>query len=69
MLYGNIGTPVRIEFTVIGAAANEAARIESLCKMLDTDLLVSERIVRHLPGEWKHALRSVGERIALFTLP
>ena len=29
VLYGNIGTSSRIEFTVIGAAANEAARIES----------------------------------------
>jgi adenylate cyclase len=73
VLYGNIGTPTRIEFTVIGAAANEAARIESLCKSLDTSLLLSEQVVRHLPGSWKplgrHALRGVGEPVALFTLP
>jgi len=73
VLYGNIGTPTRIEFTVIGAAANEAARIESLCKSLDTRLVVSEQVVRHLPGTWKplgrHALRGVGEPVALFTLP
>ena len=72
VLYGNIGTPTRIEFTVIGAAANEAARIESLCKSLDTSLLMSEEVVRHLPGSWKslgrHALRGVGEPVALFTL-
>jgi adenylate cyclase len=58
---------------VIGAAANEAARIESLCKSLDTSLVVSEQVVRHLPGTWKplgrHALRGVGEPVALFTLP
>ncbi|MGH8726035.1 MAG: adenylate/guanylate cyclase domain-containing protein, partial [Burkholderiales bacterium] len=30
VLYGNMGTPTRIEFTVVGAAANEAARIEAL---------------------------------------
>ncbi|MCD6044339.1 MAG: hypothetical protein K0R40_3942, partial [Burkholderiales bacterium] len=73
VLYGNIGTPTRIEFTVIGAAANEAARIESLCKSLDASLVVSEQVVRHLPGTWKplgrHALRGVGEPVALFTLP
>ncbi len=73
VLYGNIGTPTRIEFTVIGAAANEAARIESLCKSLDASLLMSEEVVRHLPGRWKplgrHALRGVGEPVALFTLP
>ena len=73
VMYGNIGTPTRIEFTVIGAAANEAARIESLCKTLDTSLVMSEQVVRHLPGCWKplgrHALRGVGEAVALFTLP
>ena len=73
VLYGNIGTPTRIEFTVIGAAANEAARIESLCKALETSLLLSEAVVRHLPGRWKplgrHALRGVGDEIELYTLP
>jgi adenylate cyclase len=73
VLYGNIGTPTRIEFTVIGAAANEAARIESLCKALDTSLIVSESVVRQLPGQWRslgsHALRGVGSEIELYTLP
>ena len=40
--YGNIGIPERLEFTVIGAAANEAARIESLTKEVDHRVLVSE---------------------------
>jgi adenylate cyclase len=72
LMYGNIGTPTRIEFTVIGAAANEAARIEALCKQLKVDLLLSQRVVQHLPGEYtslgKHALRGIGEPIELFTL-
>jgi adenylate cyclase len=73
LTYGNIGTPTRIEFTVIGAAANEAARIESLCKHLEVDLLVSERVARELPGGWRslgnHTLRGVGDKMELFTLP
>jgi adenylate cyclase len=73
LTYGNIGTPSRIEFTVIGAAANEAARIESLCKHLEVDLLVSERVARELPGGWRslgsHTLRGVGDKMELFTLP
>jgi adenylate cyclase len=72
VLYGNIGTPSRIEFTVIGAAANEAARIEALCKTLKADFIVSEQFARHLPGEWKplgrHALRGVGNEVELFTV-
>jgi adenylate cyclase len=72
LTYGNIGTPTRIEFTVIGAAANEAARIESQCKVLNVDLLVSERVARALPGAWRslgnHTLRGVGDKMELFTL-
>jgi adenylate cyclase len=71
VLYGNIGTPTRIEFTVIGAAANEAARIESLCKTLGVPLLLSEPVARHVPGcrsLGQHQLRGVGEPIELFTL-
>ena len=72
VLYGNIGTPTRIEFTVIGAAANEAARIEALCKTLGVDLVISEQVARHLPGSarslGRHTLRGVGEPIELFTV-
>ena len=72
LTYGNIGTPTRIEFTVIGAAANEAARIEALCKVLQVDLLVSERVARVLPQPWRslglHTLRGVGDKMELFTL-
>ena len=72
--YGNIGTPTRIEFTVIGAAANEAARIESLCKVLGVNVLVSERVAQALPhSSWRslgnHTLRGVGDKMELFTLP
>jgi adenylate cyclase len=72
VLYGNVGTPSRIEFTVIGAAANEAARIEALCKDLDTPLIVSEAAARHLSAPLRtigrHRLRGVGESVELFTL-
>ena len=70
VMYGNIGTPERIEFSVIGAAANEAARIEGMTKRLGVNFLISEDVVRHLNGEWhslgKHALRGVGDEIDLF---
>lgn len=71
VLYGNIGTPTRIEFTVIGAAANEAARIEGLCKTLKVDVAVSENVARHLASRLRslglHALRGVGAPIEIFT--
>jgi adenylate cyclase len=71
VLYGNIGTPTRLEFTVIGAAANEAARIESLCKVLNEPLLVSAPVARHLSGcrsLGPQPLRGVAEPMELFGL-
>ena len=72
VLYGNIGTPERLEFSVIGAAANEAARIEAMSKTLGTPLVTSQAFARHLPGRLRslgrHALRGVGAEQELFTL-
>jgi adenylate cyclase len=72
VLYGNVGTPSRIEFTVVGAAANEAARIEALSKDLGTPLVVSAAVARHLScplrSLGRHPLRGVGETVELFTL-
>ena len=72
--YGNIGTADRLEFTVVGAAANEAARIEGLCKEIKTDVLVSAAFAERLSGDrfvsvGRHALRGVDGEVELFTLP
>jgi adenylate cyclase len=48
--YGNIGGRSRLDFTVIGAAVNEACRIESMCKDLDCPLLMSAQFAQHLKG-------------------
>ncbi len=73
VIYGNIGTPDRIEFTVIGAATNKAARIEGMCKNLGVNFVLSSEVRKHLKGDWQslsnHALRGVGEEIKVFTLP
>ncbi|MBT3358882.1 MAG: adenylate/guanylate cyclase domain-containing protein [Rhodospirillales bacterium] len=72
VMYGNIGVPARLEFSVIGAAANEAARIESMCKTLDRQLLISADLARVLPENWismgLHTLRGVGAAQEIFTL-
>ena len=62
VLYGNIGTPQRIEFTVIGKAANEAARIESHCKTLNQTILVSDTFAGFLDHPWQsHGLFELKE--------
>lgn len=42
---GQIGTPSRLEYTVIGDAVNEAARLTELAKRVDGHILASEQTV------------------------
>ncbi len=46
VLYGNVGAQDRLDFTVIGPAVNEAARIEKACDALGRHILASERFAR-----------------------
>ena len=48
VLYGNIGSKTRIDFTVLGQAVNTAARIEGLCSQFDTPVLFSEDFANRL---------------------
>ncbi len=52
--YGNIGTPTRLEFSVIGPVANEVARLESLTKDFNKSVIVSESFSKLLPLEWEN---------------
>jgi len=45
VMYGNIGSKTRLDFTVIGPAVNLTARIEALCGKLGRPLLVSADFV------------------------
>ena len=40
-MYGNVGTDERLDFTVIGRAVNEAARLQGLTKQLGHSVLAS----------------------------
>lgn len=46
--YGNIGAAGRLDFTAIGPAVNEAARLEALCAVVDEPLLVSAAVAELL---------------------
>ncbi len=48
---GNLGGNIRVKYSVIGDSVNVAARLEALNKELDTDILVSEQVYRHLPSD------------------
>lgn len=44
VVYGNIGTARRLDFTVVGPAVNEVSRMEALGKGLGRELLLSDSI-------------------------
>jgi adenylate cyclase len=45
VLYGNIGSDTRLDFTVIGPAVNLTARVESMCRQLGRSVLLSSDFV------------------------
>jgi adenylate cyclase len=75
VLYGNVGATDRLDFTVIGPAVNEVARIEALCEPLGRAVLVSAEFVAAAAGAngsltslGRHALRGVRESKEIFAL-
>jgi len=76
VLYGNIGSQYRLDFTVVGPAVNEVARIASMCRSVDRALLVSQDFRAATPAPecetlvsvGRFALRGVGRAQELFTL-
>ena len=57
--YGNIGTARRLDFTVIGQAVNEVARMESLCGQLREPILISRPLAALLAAN-QTRLRPLG---------
>jgi len=75
LLYGNLGGPRRLDFTVLGSAVNEAARIEALCASLDQKIIVSWAFAEaagaarsRLVSLGRYAMKGVARPQELFTL-
>ena len=73
VVFGNIGVPERVSFSVIGPTVNEVARLEGLTKELGHPVLVTESFARNISADWirlgQHTLRGVGEPIEVFAPP
>jgi adenylate cyclase len=73
MLWGNIGTADRLDFTAIGPAVNLVGRLEGLCRPLGRNVLISGAVAAEtttaLIPLGEHVLRGIATPCAVFTLP
>ncbi|MGH6962118.1 MAG: adenylate/guanylate cyclase domain-containing protein [Dongiaceae bacterium] len=73
VMYGNIGAPDRLDFTVIGPAVNLVTRLERLCSELGQSLLASARFASYCGSKLislgRHPLRGIAAEEELFALP
>lgn len=73
VMYGNVGSARRLDFTATGPAVNEVCRLEAQCKALAVPLVISDVAASLYGGPLQslgwHELRGVGRAIESFSLP
>ena len=73
VMYGNVGTLRRLDFTVIGPTVNQAARLQALARRLDRSVVLSAAFAKELaaplPSLGRHRLRGVSRRVQVYGLP
>ncbi len=72
VIYGNVGTPERLDFTVMGPAVNLASRLESCCKQLGTNAVFSaaiQQLAPQLQSAGTQRLKGIDEPTPVWTLP
>jgi adenylate cyclase len=71
VMFGNVGLPDRLAFSVFGGAVNEATRLEALTKTYGTSIVASEEFRSRCEGRWEElgssTLRGFSRPIKVFS--
>lgn len=72
VIYGNVGVPERLQFTLVGSAVNEVVRVQDLTKSLGHPLLATGPFARAAAGVWQplgeHRLRGLETPMPILTV-
>ena len=75
VMYGNIGSRTRLDFTVIGPAVNIASQIESLTKVVHRSVLFSKAFATMIGDEYSpetlgfYSVKGMSDPIEVLALP
>jgi len=72
VIYGNVGVPERLQFTLVGSAVNEVVRVQDLTKTLGYPLLATAPFAGAAAGRWhplgEHLLRGLETPMPILTV-
>jgi adenylate cyclase len=72
VIYGNVGVPERLQFTLVGSAVNEVVRVQDLTKSLGHPLLATGPFAQAAAGAWQplgeHHLRGLETPMPILTM-
>ena len=74
VVLGNIGTPTKLQHTIIGDVVNTVSRIEGFCKQYQAGVVVSPRVLESLEASARkkfkdfgmQSIRGLGNQIRIF---
>ena len=71
VIYGNVGVPERLQFTLVGSAVNEVVRVQDLTKTLGHPVLATGPFADAVACPWRplgeHGLRGLDKPMPILT--